>query len=127
MTAKEFLESKEIYTETILQGDYSKGIANCKSYNLEQLLNDFLTANRHEYEPGEEVEVSDDGKKWKKVHFIGFRKNAAFGGFRVVIEDDSYRLFSYKHIRKLNPTRNLAIEEIKKIAEKNNIKIEIKE
>lgn len=111
MDAKEFLENKGI-----------RHTVDISWATLEDLLNEFLTANRPEFEPGEEVEVSDyENQGWICVRFVG-----KLDGYYVIIDEDAeFRI--YKFIRKINPTRNAAIEEIKSIAEKNNIKIEIKE
>jgi hypothetical protein len=77
-----------------------------------------ITDSEH-FENGEEVEVSDKGDVWYKYYYVGKSRDGLFA-----VESENCNLKWFEFIRKLNPERTKAIETIKELIEKFNIKNE---
>ena len=93
----------------------------CKLYNSD--TNQLAEIITYIFERGEEVEVSDNLKDWKKRKFIGFDLVN-----RPIAEHiDNYSAVCYEEIRKLTPESLLEpqLSELKKVAEAKGMSVEI--
>jgi hypothetical protein len=75
-----------------------------------------ITDSEH-FENGEEVEVSDERIEWQNMYYIGKSKDGL-----IVVESKDGAFTTWNFVRKLNPERTKAIETIKELREKFNVK-----
>lgn len=95
----------------------SKNILLCENDVFAKII--YYKDNKPEFEHLEEIEVSDDNKKFEKLKFIGLTSLGLY-----VVEDYNYCIETVKHARKIKHERNKAIESIKELINKFDIKKE---